>query len=81
MLGNPKALKRNDRECKGILIGPSMAPRFSQCRDSVAVFFSRSRRVAVGFGVKFRGADGKPTTEPFVRNESRVGWIWDPQPS
>ena len=28
MLGNRKALKRNDRERKGILIGPSMAPRF-----------------------------------------------------
>ncbi len=28
MLGNAKALKRNNRECKGILIGPSMAPRF-----------------------------------------------------
>jgi hypothetical protein len=23
-----KALKRNNRECKGILFGPSMAPRF-----------------------------------------------------
>jgi hypothetical protein len=28
MLGNAKALKRNNRECKGILIGPSMASRF-----------------------------------------------------
>jgi hypothetical protein len=25
---NVKTLKRNDRECKGILIGPLMAPRF-----------------------------------------------------
>jgi len=30
MLGNAKALKRNNRERKGILIGPSMAPRFSR---------------------------------------------------
>ena len=30
MLGNAKALKRNNGECKGILIGPSTAPRFSQ---------------------------------------------------
>jgi hypothetical protein len=30
MLGNLRALKRNNRESKGILIGPSMAPRFSR---------------------------------------------------
>jgi hypothetical protein len=30
MLGNAKTLKRNNRERKGILIGPSMAPRFSR---------------------------------------------------
>jgi len=30
MLGNGKALKRNNGECKGILIGPLMAPRFSR---------------------------------------------------
>ena len=28
MRGNAKALKRNNREPNGILIGPSMAPRF-----------------------------------------------------
>jgi len=28
MLGSAKELKRNNRECKGILIGPLMAPRF-----------------------------------------------------
>jgi len=28
MLGKAKALKRNNWECKGILIGPLMAPRF-----------------------------------------------------
>jgi hypothetical protein len=31
MLGNAKVLKRNNREGIGILIGPLMAPRFSQC--------------------------------------------------
>jgi hypothetical protein len=30
MLRSAKALKRNNRECKGILIGPSKAPRFSR---------------------------------------------------
>ncbi len=28
MPGSAKELKRNNRECKGILIGPLMAPRF-----------------------------------------------------
>jgi len=28
MLGSSKLLKRNNRECNGILIGPSMAPHF-----------------------------------------------------
>jgi hypothetical protein len=28
MMGSPKTLKRNNEECQGILIGPSMAPRF-----------------------------------------------------
>jgi hypothetical protein len=32
MAENAKALIRNNRECKGILIGPLMAPRFS-CDD------------------------------------------------
>jgi len=39
MLGNAKALKRNNRECEGILIGPSMAPRFLGAENSVVVFF------------------------------------------
>jgi hypothetical protein len=30
MLGNAKSLKRNNGEHEGILIGPSMAPRFLQ---------------------------------------------------
>jgi hypothetical protein len=30
MLRSAKALKGNNRECKGILIGPSKAPRFSR---------------------------------------------------
>jgi hypothetical protein len=28
MIGNAKSLRRNDKESDGILIGPSMAPRF-----------------------------------------------------
>jgi hypothetical protein len=61
MLGNAKPLKRNNWECKGILIGPLMAPRFLDYRDSVTVYFTHCPSRAVGFGLKFRGADGKPT--------------------
>jgi hypothetical protein len=44
MLGNAKALKRNNGECKGILIGPLMAPRFSRpLRFLHSVFHSLSR--------------------------------------
>jgi hypothetical protein len=39
ILRNAKVLIRNTGECKGILIGPSMAPHFPGCRDSVVVFF------------------------------------------
>jgi hypothetical protein len=61
MPGNAKALKRNNWECKGILMGPLMAPRFFDHRDSVTVYFTHCPSCAVGFGLKFRGADGKPT--------------------
>jgi hypothetical protein len=58
MLGNAKALKRNNRECKGILIGPLMAPRFFR-PPRFRPCHCPSR--VVGFGLKFRGAGGKPT--------------------
>ena len=61
MLGSAKELKRNNRECKGILIGPLMAPRFFDHRDSVTAYFTHCPSRAVGFGLKFCGADGKPT--------------------
>ena len=43
MLGSAKTLKRNNRERKEILIGPSMAPRFFQY-----LRFLRSYSFAVG---------------------------------
>jgi hypothetical protein len=60
MLGNAKALKRNYRDCKGILIGPSMAPRFCRRSDSVVVFFLTALRETLASG-QFRGTDGKLT--------------------
>ena len=66
MLGNTKSLKRNNRKCKGILIVPSMALVFCfEDQDSAVVYPTHSPNRAVGFRPKFRGADGKPTTEPF----------------
>jgi hypothetical protein len=44
ILGSVKALKRNNWECKGILIGPLMAPRFSRPpRFRHSVFHSLSK--------------------------------------
>jgi len=67
MRGNGKALKRNGEERKGILIGPSMAPR-------LWTLF----RLTVGVGIKFHGTDGKPTSNsqtprPSDVTESRYG--------
>src|SRR5216684_8658003 len=54
MLGDAKALKRNDRECKGILIGPSMAPRFFSVLEFLrCVFFLAGTEGGVGFGPNF----------------------------
>ncbi len=62
MLRSAKALKRNDRECKEILIGPLKAPRFFLAAEIPSWgFFAYCPRYEVGFGPKFRGADGKPT--------------------
>jgi len=64
MLGSSKSLKRNNGECKEILIGPSMAPHFSgtqiRCLFSLSVDEERRR-----LPVKSRGTDGKPTTTLF----------------
>jgi len=47
MLGSAKELKRNNRECKGTLIGPLMAPRFSRpARVRHSVFHSLSKSLS-----------------------------------
>jgi len=47
MLGSAKELKRNNRECKRILIGPLMAPRFSRpSRFRHSVFHSLSKSLS-----------------------------------
>jgi hypothetical protein len=47
MLGNAEALKRNNWECKGILIGPLMASRFSRpSRFRHCVFASLSKSLS-----------------------------------
>ena len=62
MRGKAKALKRNNKECEGILIGPSMAPRFFRVSEiPSSCFFTHCPTEDVGFGPKFCGADGKST--------------------
>jgi hypothetical protein len=59
---NTKSLKRNDGERKGILIAPLMLPRFSRLLSSLSRQVSITVvKYKVGFGPKFRGADGEPT--------------------
>ena len=48
MLGSSKSLKRNNGECKEILIGPSMALIFLGLRFA-AYFLSRLTKSGVGF--------------------------------
>jgi hypothetical protein len=50
MPGNAKALKRNNGECREILIGPSMAPHFSGAEIPFLFFFFASRRVVSASG-------------------------------
>jgi hypothetical protein len=66
MPGNAKALKRNNRECKEILIGPSMAPHFSGAEIPFSLPLDEQWR---RLPVKSRGTDGKPTTTLFDRLE------------
>ena len=63
MMGNTKALKRDNKERKEILIGPSMAPRFSTPRDPLRIRSHTSLKCECRLRSKFRGADGKPTIE------------------
>jgi hypothetical protein len=62
MRENTKSLKKNTWELEGILIGPLKAPVLSlPLRFLRGGFFAHCPRYQVGFGPKFRGADGKPT--------------------
>jgi len=63
MLGSAKELKRNNGECKGILIGPLMAPRFSRRSRFRRCVFSRCTKGDVGFGPNFaaRMANRRPS--------------------
>jgi hypothetical protein len=52
MLRSAKALKRNNRESKVILIGPSMAPRSLRAQIPSA-YLSHCSKSVVGFGPNF----------------------------
>jgi hypothetical protein len=49
MRGNAKSMRRNNRECEGILIGPLMAPRFFGAEIPSRVS-SRYTKANVGIG-------------------------------
>jgi hypothetical protein len=72
MLGNAKALKRNNREYKEILIGPSMAPHFSGAVIPFLFSFSLHKEWR-RLSVKSSGTDGKPTTTLFDSSTSILG--------
>ena len=79
MLRGTKTLRRNDRECKGILIGPLMAPRFSRRPRFPDCVFHSMFKSPVGFGLKFRGADGKPTQFSFDVLDLKPGFLSCPE--
>jgi hypothetical protein len=61
MPGSTKTSRRNNGECQGILIGPSMAPHFLGALKFLRhKFFTYCSTQEVGFRHKFRGTDGKP---------------------
>jgi hypothetical protein len=67
MLGCRKPLKRNNGKCKGILIGPSMAPRFV-CKYSSLALGSPPTDLAkrVGFGTNFAARMASRQTTLFI---------------
>ena len=60
MRRNIKALKRHSEGHKGILIGPSMAPRFFRVSKTRGVFSTAATGMSAS-GPTFLGTDGKPT--------------------
>lgn len=72
-LRSVKTLKRNNGECKEILIGPSMAPHFF---GRFRVAGSRYTKADVGIGPKFGGTDGKPTPKDFEQTRLSIYGAW-----
>jgi hypothetical protein len=74
MLGSTKSLKRNNRKCKGILIGPLKAPRFLGAQIPSLCFISlpEIRRSASG-QISRHGWQADHRT--FPRNESQSEWL------
>jgi hypothetical protein len=75
MLGNARALKKNNRERKGILIDPSMAPRFSRCSDSVVLFFSQRTKGLARWSVVANARLGPSQHGPEVTALKHVGLL------
>ena len=82
MLGNAKALKRNNWESQGIIIGPLMAPRFSRpprFRHSVFHALSKSRG-RLRAEISRRGWQADLTSrilQTRTRDPARASFVWD----
>jgi hypothetical protein len=75
MMGSAKALIRNIRESKGILIGPSMAPRFFAIEiASRAVLATRKLMSVSGQNFAARMANRRPKT--LNKRDSSVYEVW-----
>ncbi len=73
MLGSAKTLKRNNRECKGILIGPLKAPRFSSADEIPLSWIFRPlpwKQSRLRAQISRRGWQADDCT--FPRNKSRT---------
>ena len=82
MLGRAKAWKRNNRECKGMLIGRVMVPRFSRpprFRHSVFHALSKSRG-RLRAEISRRGWQADLTSrilQTRTRDPARASFVWD----
>jgi hypothetical protein len=69
-ISSVKELKRNNRECKKILIGPPMAPCFFGTESpSRAVLATRKLS---RYRAKIGGMDGTPTTKDFEQTRVSI---------
>ena len=81
MMGNAKALKRHNREKPRNSYWPLNGPSFFDLLRFLVCFLA-AQKMACRLRVKFRGADGKPTTVPPRKASANMdGWRLQPSVS